>query len=423
MVNHQTKIQLTGKGEGVPQSLRAVIVLIFLQMLPATLLTPAIRPLFANLHSGKEWAMHAFMAVNMGAAGIAVPFLAMFFDRVRRPHRLIALLAAFNALLLIIMTLPMPVVCLLALRCVEGVIHVGGATILLAEAAQDGIERAKAMGLAGAAIIFAIATGNAIGGFSVGLSWRAPFWLASLIFVIVALLSVFSNERNCLRENRQEKLHHFLTRNYRLLWFPLGVAFLERFGVGCIVVTFSLFAHKAHSLTDSSIGLLFSILTFLFAIFTYPVAKLCNVMSGSLVLTSGAVIYAGSIFLLGQAPAEALPIVMMAGGLGAAMLFAPTLYYAATLAGDSNRATVMGLVNASGCLGMIAGPIVAGIITGIFKTPEDPVAGYKIVFLVAALAIFSWLLIGAKWLIDRYQSESGRTFAVSVALSSAQDRD
>ena len=47
-------------------------VLIFVQMLPATLLTPAVRPLFAGLHGGAEGPMHAFMSLNMiGAAFIS----------------------------------------------------------------------------------------------------------------------------------------------------------------------------------------------------------------------------------------------------------------------------------------------------------------------------------------------------------------
>src|SRR5262249_41554005 len=68
--------------------------LIFIQMLPATLLTPAIRPLFASVHGGAEGAMQAFMSVNMIGAALAAPFVGWVADRGVRRGPLLAKLAA-----------------------------------------------------------------------------------------------------------------------------------------------------------------------------------------------------------------------------------------------------------------------------------------------------------------------------------------
>ena len=54
-------------------SLHWLIAAVFLQMLPATLLAPAIRPLFAELHGGAEGPMHAFMSLNMLGAILTTP--------------------------------------------------------------------------------------------------------------------------------------------------------------------------------------------------------------------------------------------------------------------------------------------------------------------------------------------------------------
>ncbi|MEW6209086.1 MAG: MFS transporter, partial [Acidobacteriota bacterium] len=385
--------------------LRAVASLVFLQMLPATLLTAAIRPMFANLHGGKEWAMHAFMSINMAGAALAVPFLGAYLDRVRRPRRLLAALAAIDALLIAIVTMPLPVWMVLGLRAVEGVAHVGGATILLAEAARLGRtkESGRAMGMAGAAIIFAIAVGNALGGFAVSFHWRAPYLLASMLFLIVASIAFFSQES--VETQERERMTLTLSRSYRRLWFPLGVAFIERFAVGCIIVTFSLFAHKAHQLSDSAIGGLFAMLTFPFALSMYPISRFSNVLPRAAILAAGSVLYAAAIFLLGQAAASALPLVMIMGGIGAAMLFGPTLCYASTLVEQSHRSTAMAIINAAGCLGMVAGPMAAGVTSTIFASAENPLIGYKAVFAMAASAILLWLVAGARWLVLRFRKE------------------
>lgn len=64
----------------------ALALLVLIQMLPATLVTPAIRPFFATWHGGHEGAMHAFMALNMLGGLLAAPWLARPADRSPRPQ-------------------------------------------------------------------------------------------------------------------------------------------------------------------------------------------------------------------------------------------------------------------------------------------------------------------------------------------------
>ncbi|HEX7603260.1 MAG TPA: hypothetical protein VF316_16695, partial [Polyangiaceae bacterium] len=80
------------------ESRLALPLLVFAQMLPATLLTPAIRPLFAALHAGDERGMHAFMAVNMLGGILMAPWLARRADVRARPERLLAMIAALDGL-------------------------------------------------------------------------------------------------------------------------------------------------------------------------------------------------------------------------------------------------------------------------------------------------------------------------------------
>src|SRR5882672_4166931 len=95
-------------------------VLIFVQMLPATLLTPAVRPLFAGLHGGAEGPMHAFMSLNMIGAAFMAPIVGHLSDRRAWRAGLLGALAAADAILLALLPLPLPVPAVLVLRTLEG---------------------------------------------------------------------------------------------------------------------------------------------------------------------------------------------------------------------------------------------------------------------------------------------------------------
>ena len=77
-------------------------------MLPATLLTPAIRPLFASLHGGNEGAMHAFMALNMLGGFLCAPLVAVLATRLASRTTALAMLVGVDAILLSLLALPLP---------------------------------------------------------------------------------------------------------------------------------------------------------------------------------------------------------------------------------------------------------------------------------------------------------------------------
>ncbi|MEZ4371525.1 MAG: MFS transporter [Polyangiaceae bacterium] len=172
----------------MPRRARALAVIIFFQMLPATLVIPAIRPLFATFHGGNEGAMHAFSALNMLGAAVAAPIVGRLLDKGRDPRRILTILAMADGVLLLAISCRISTDAALALRCVEGAAHVGAATVLLAEMAGLGrqVGRGRVMGLAGAAIIFAIALGNTLGSLLIALDSRAPLWAGGVLALGIA---------------------------------------------------------------------------------------------------------------------------------------------------------------------------------------------------------------------------------------------
>src|SRR5689334_9882525 len=88
-------------------SLHWLVAAVFLQMLPATLLAPAIRPLFAEFHGGAEGPMHAFMSLNMLGAILTTPLVARLVSsaNANRSARWLMTLAGLDAVLLVVVSL------------------------------------------------------------------------------------------------------------------------------------------------------------------------------------------------------------------------------------------------------------------------------------------------------------------------------
>lgn len=389
---------------------RTLSLLVFTQMLAATTLIPAIRPLFAELHASDESAMHAFMSLNMLGAVIAALVVGALIDRGVGRGGLLAVFAIFDGILLVQLAQPLPTWSILVLRTLEGACHVGAATVLLSRAADLAArgERGRVMGMMGAALIFAVAFGSALGGLLVRGGTSLPFFVGGALAWIVAgwvalRPSLLVDEAPRARRERLSLRQIFDNRD---LVVPTLAAFLGRFTVGTVVVTFALFAHKQHELSDSHIGFLFSALTFSFALFMYPAGRLTDRSFPALLLACGGLVYALSLVALGYVPRWALAPLLIAAGCGSAVLFSTTLCYAAYLAPARSRGVAMAWINAAGCLGMLLGPAAAGITSALVRSSTgDPVAGYRAAFLLGGGSLLVWLAFSLPWFGRRLQLE------------------
>ena len=382
-----------------------IAALIFLQMLPATMLTPAIRPLFHLYYENNEHAMHAFMAINMLGAAIAVPIVGAWAERNRRPQSLIAAMIALDALLLLVMTFPMSTSLLLSIRLCEGAAHVSATALLLAQAAALGRARkeGRVMGVAGAALMFAVAFGSGIGGQILVIDVRAPF-LGGALLQLITLSVLLAVPMPSFATAPRERIRPFaFLRDNRALQVPVAAAFVGRFSVGCIVVTFSLFAHRHHGASDRAIGMLFMLLTLPFALSMYPLSRLSDRISRATLMAVGGGLYAVSLLALAVVPFSVLPLIMVVAGASSAALFAPSLCYAACLSGKRKEIS-MSLINAAGCAGMLLGPACAGI-TSALVGRVDPVFGYRAVFVLAACSVLTWIVLSGRWLARRRGAE------------------
>ncbi len=392
-------------------SLHWLIAAVFLQMLPATLLAPAIRPLFAQYHAGAEGPMHAFMSLNMLGAILTTPLIARLVSSgsAAASARWLMALAGLDAILLIIVSLPLATPLVLVLRTFEGAAHLGAATLLLARAAayKPLVGAGRAMGMAGGAVMLAIAFGSGLGGILVSEGPRLPFFVGASLSLIVAAAAPFLYASTLPAERSDAEERQSLSLRDANVLGPLSAAFVERFTVGLIIVTFALFATRAHGLSDRSIGLLYSMLMLPFALLMYPASRLGDRMPRALLLGLGTLGYGAAIMSLALAPKGLLPVSMMAAGIASSFMYGTVLCYAATLVSPSRRGRMMALVNTAGALGMLLGPMCGGILVALGRGQADPLSAYRNVFYLAGAVCAAWVMIQTPWLLRRLHAERG----------------
>jgi MFS family permease len=351
-------------------------ILVFSTTLTGTLLIPAVRAFFAFAHGGDEVGMHAFMSANMLGAAMGAPFVAAFADRHGRRARLATLLLLIDGGAMSVAAVASPLWLVLAARFVQGAASVGALSIVMGSLRGTG----KAMGVASAAVVAAIACGAPFGTLFVKLDPRAALWASAALSFASALLAHKISDGA-----RAPKLPLWtqLGRDSRieLLLVTIFVA-LERFAVGSFVVTFSLYAHSALGKTDAQVGMLFTSFLLPFALGSLGVGAIVSRgVSRVGLLLGGGLIYGVCVALFGQTDGALLWGVMICAGIASAAIYAPSLSVAASAVPDALRSTAMGLVNAGGTLGMLLGTATAGIVSvQLVKTGMNADEARRLVF-------------------------------------------
>ena len=275
----------------------------------------------------------------------------------------------------------------MGLRFVEGCAHIAALSMLLSLASTSLREeqRGRAMGVVGAGLLLGVALGAPIGGFLGREDPLRPIFLGGFVLLAAAALVATTLRESARPGERQSSVRDLVAslRASRRLAIPLLFAFADRFTVGFYTTTFSLFLSRVHGIDPAGIGLLISAFMLPFALLSYPFGWLSERTSRVALLCGGSVLYGiGTASIAHWSPA-ALPFVMAATGVAAAVMFVPTMLLTTELAPDSIRSTALGAFNAAGSLGFILGPATGGIVSEMVAASAGWEAGYRAAFWVA----------------------------------------
>jgi MFS family permease len=167
---------------------------------------------------------------------------------------------------------------------------------------------------------------------------------------------------------------------------------VDRFTVGFFTTSFPLYMRNVYELNPAEIGELLALFLLPFALFCYPLGRLAERGSRTLILGGSSVLYAIGVCAVGLVSLKTLPFLMVALGIISAAMLVPTLMLTSELTGSAAKATAMGGFNAAGSLGFIVGPIVAGSISHWVGARYWPALGYRTAFLVAGASVLVCVL-------------------------------
>lgn len=378
---------------------RAAAALAALLMLGAGMQMPAVRPLFAQMGL-PPGAMHAFAVAGMLGAAIGAPLLVRAAERRGVVQQACAALALLSAALLLACTLPLGAPALLAVRAAEGAAHVAALSLLLgfAAGARGDDEGRGDVALAGFGMMAALAVGPAIGGALLRRAPAAPFFAAAAAAVAVVAGATILPRRAPRAEARPSiRVWGRLLADQRLA-VPMALAFAERFGIGCFVVTFSLYAHHVLRLDDAHTAAGYSVMLVPFAAATYPVARAVRAARRPAVIAVGTVLYAVAIAAVGWTSDLALAAVLVVAGIASALIYGPSLCCVAAAGDGAVKASAMALYHAAGSLGMMIGLASAGVLSALLAGAAE-VDRYRAVFALAGAAQIVALLAARRGLV------------------------
>lgn len=378
--------------------------LIFGLMLPVTGVVPVLDELTRGRHPGlSDFAQHLFMVANMLAAVLFAPLVGQLSDRLgRRQPVLIGSLLA-NIVVLLLLARDAPYAVHLLLRFFDGALHISALTLLMTMAGDRGAgtSSGRAMGTAGLALTLGVAVGAPLGGWLGGirptLVLEAGAALSLLLAVGCCCLKETPVDRPSQADGSGVAPVGWLP--WRRLIVPYAFTFADRLSVGFIVSTMTLYMRRVLSAEPESIGLLMASFMLPFALLSYPFARLAQARGALMPLMAGSLLYAGALVALSLAPLPLWYGLMPAGGVAAALMFAPTLVLTAAAA-DSQRARAMGGFHAAGSLGFLFGPLVGGGVLAVANLLGRD--GWLAAFwLVAGLQLLCVALFLPLWLRQR----------------------
>ena len=368
-------------------SLPRIAVVIYLLMLPVTGMVPVLAELTHGRYPGTgDVGRHLFMSINMFGALLGAPLAGLLSDSRARRTPLIAVALLVNGVSLLLIGTDIGYSTVLALRFIEGCAHMASLSLLMALAADHARSEGlgATMGGVGAAISLGVASGAPLGGMLGSASALAVPWYGGwlmLVLSVVVLLLLRDAPMSAPRLNPRALLRALADN--RMLAVPYAFAFVDRLTVGFIVSTFTLYLATVQGFPPSRIGLVMAAFLIPFALLTWPAGMLSRHWDRLGMMMAGSVLYGVFLIALGFAPGGWMVWLMGAGGVVAALMYAPSLVLATELAGPGQRASTLAGFNVAGSLGFALGPLLGGVLVSQLRAADlDP---YQPVFVLVAL--------------------------------------
>jgi len=396
--------------------LRSLALGTFLTLVPVTLLVPGLRELVMGAHGGTRLDAHLFMSVNMIAGMVAIPVVMRLLSRWPDVRTWLVGLLLADACVFAAMAAAPSVSALLALRAVDGALHLPAVTLLMVAANRfAGRRRGATLGVIASALMLGVAAGAPLGGWLVDRDPSLVYRAGAALLVVAALSCSLVVTVPAAPTDSGSSSRYRWDRRAVAGWIPLAYGFMDRFTIGVFVSTFTLYLAEVHGLGAAQRGLLMSLFLLPFAALCYPAGRLADRTGWFAPLLTGNLLFGVAYASYGVAPLAALPVLMVVSGILAALMFAPNLVLVAEFARRGAGEGLFGAFQVAGSLGFLTGPIVGGVLVEVTRRHAGAVA-YAPIFAGVGAVEIGLAVLSFVALRDLARAWSAATPANSIAL-------
>lgn len=385
------------------RSIAFVSLLLLLACLPDAMLPPVLRTLVVERLGATEPQAHWFMAVNLVGALLALPLLAAF-RRIVSPTWLIAIFAALNAALLLLLAGATNLPTALALRACEGAADMVVLAVLfdLFAKAGDGRGQGRRLGVASTVMMVGLAGGAILGGVlgrGIGEVEASAEHAPSMVLLVgasfcAALAVLTVGGRRLVRRTTAAASVHSATLEVPAprsagappLWTAAAMMGSDRMLAGLLTTTVPLLLASRLGWTSERIGGLLAVPLLIMAFGAFPAGLVADRFGALRTRTCAALVYAialAAIPAAGTVSASAMLGTLLVLGLAAAALMPTSMQLAAR---SGRGAMAMGTCQAAGNIGYLLGIAGAGWMLFSLGGAKPSESTYAMVIVIFALA-------------------------------------
>jgi MFS transporter, DHA1 family, tetracycline resistance protein len=339
--------------------------LTFILMLSISMVYPVMRPFVVDRFDASITQASLFVSFNLLAYVIFALVWGALSDKAgkRRPFVIVGLFG--NAIMMFLVTLAGTLPLLLLFRFIEGTFSIMAFSLIMTGALDrsDTVRIGEGIGIVAMSFALGNAFGAPIGGRLGSIDPLFPFYAGSVLLAIGGILALlFLRDVPSVNRAVSVRAALRLLLEERRLMIPYAFSFVDRFTVGFFVSVFPLYLASVHGSDPATIGFLMFAFLLPFALLQYPGGRLSERTGRAIPIVAGSILYGVCVMFVGVLQLNAIGIVMIAGGIAGALMFAPSAALTGDIAPRDKRGVAMGGFNFFGSLGFVVGPFVGGLI-------------------------------------------------------------
>lgn len=355
---------LSIKREKIPY---LTIFLIFFTMLPVTMIVPVFKDMIKDRLGGDNLSVSFFMSTAMLGSFLFSPIAGFLSDKLQTRKWFITVFAFLDGLSLLLITQITDLFWLQLIRFIEGGFHIfviGLLLSLLVDRENDPknerfFQKGILLGLGGMLLSLGVGLGSPLG-FLGKNNPLLPFYFAGGMMGMVGVVSLFFLHDYPFQYAKNVTISTWKSAISQNPWVlvPSAFNFIDRFTVGFFVTSFNLHLREDLGMNPGQVGLFLSLVLIPMSLFSFPFALLAKKWGAFPLMLSGSLIYGLSLGIAGSLESfPALVTTLLVCGMGAGVMFVPSMMLASRLAPEGYNASVMSGFTGFGSIGFMLGPI------------------------------------------------------------------